>query len=136
MAFSAAGSSSSGPLADINVTPLVDVMLVLLIIFIVTAPMIARPIPVNLPQRTDIAQPIEPPPPIELRVDASNQVFWNGQAVAVSSLQSRMQDVAQANADNLPVLRIDTSPEAEYDVMAKVLAAASNTHMDRITFVR
>lgn len=136
MAFSAAGSTSSGPLADINVTPLVDVMLVLLIIFIVTAPMIARPIPVNLPQRTDIAPPIDPPPPIELRVDASNQVFWNGQAVAVSSLQSRMQDVAQANAGNLPVLRIDTSPEAEYDVMAKVLAAASNTRLDRITFVR
>ena len=136
MAFSAAGSTSSGPLAEINVTPLVDVMLVLLIIFIVTAPMIARPIPVNLPQRTDIAPTVEPPPPIELRVDASNQVFWNGQAVAVSSLQARMQDVAQANAGNLPVLRIDTSPEAEYDVMAKVLAAASNTQMDRITFVR
>lgn len=136
MAFSAAGSSSSGPLADINVTPLVDVMLVLLIIFIVTAPMIARPIPVNLPQRTDIAPTVEPPPPIELRVDASNQILWNGQVVAVGTLEQRMQEAVQANAGNLPVLRIDTSPDAEYDVMAKVLAAASNTHMDRITFVR
>ena len=89
MAFTAAGKP--GPLADINVTPLVDVMLVLLIIFIVTAPMVSMPIPVNLPQPTTVVPPISPPPPIELRVDASNQVSWNGQAVAVGSLQQRMQ---------------------------------------------
>lgn len=132
MAFTAAGKP--GPLADINVTPLVDVMLVLLIIFIVTAPMVSMPIPVNLPQPTTVVPPISPPPPIELRVDASNQVSWNGQAVAVGSLQ-RMQDTAQANIWNLPELRIATDPNAEYDVMAKVLAAANNAHMEKIAFV-
>ncbi len=134
MAFTAAGKS--GPLAEINVTPLVDVMLVLLIIFIVTAPMVSMPIPVNLPQPTDFVPPVAPPPPIELRVDASNQVSWNGQLVAVSSLQQRMKDVAQANTGNLPELRIATDPNAEYDVMAKVLAAANNAHMEKIAFVR
>lgn len=133
MAFTAAGKP--GPLADINVTPLVDVMLVLLIIFIVTAPMVSMPIPVNLPQPTTVVPPISPPPPIELRVDASNQVSWNGQAVAVGSLQQRMQDAAQANTGNLPELRIATDPSAEYDVMAKVLAAANNAHMEKIAFV-
>lgn len=133
MAFTAAGKP--GPLADINVTPLVDVMLVLLIIFIVTAPMVSMPIPVNLPQPTTVVTPISPPPPIELRVDASNQVSWNGQAVAVGSLQQRMQDAAQANTGNLPELRIGTDPNAEYDVMAKVLAAANNAHMEKIAFV-
>ncbi|MBT2766954.1 biopolymer transporter ExbD [Stenotrophomonas sp. ISL-67] len=132
MAFSAAGNS--GPLADINVTPLVDVMLVLLIIFIVTAPMVSLPIPVNLPQRTT-TPPDTPPQPIELRVDASNQVSWNGQKVAVASLQQRMQDAAQANTGNVPELRIATDPNAEYDVMAKVLAAANNAHMKKIAFV-
>jgi len=133
MAFSAAGNSV--PLADINVTPLVDVMLVLLIIFIVTAPMVSMPIPVNLPQPTTVVPPTAPPPPIELRVDASNQVSWNGQMVAVSSLQQRMQDAAQANTGNVPELRIATDPNAEYDVMAKVLAAANNAHMEKIAFV-
>ncbi|WP_314104927.1 biopolymer transporter ExbD [uncultured Stenotrophomonas sp.] len=133
MAFTAAGKP--GPLADINVTPLVDVMLVLLIIFIVTAPMVSMPIPVNLPQPTTVVPPISPPPPIELRVDASNQVSWNGQAVAVGSLQQRMQDAAHANTGNLPELRIATDPNAEYDVMAKVLAAANNAHMEKIAFV-
>lgn len=133
MAFTAAGKP--GPLAEINVTPLVDVMLVLLIIFIVTAPMVSMPIPVNLPQRTTSTPPIQPPPPIELRVDASNQVSWNGQVVAVASLQQRMQDAAQANAGNQPELRIATDPNAEYDVMAKVLAAANDAHMEKIAFV-
>src|SRR6185437_16031919 len=78
MAFSSAGRS--GPLADINVTPLVDVMLVLLIIFIVTAPMLSRPINVQLPQATDrVVDRPEPPPPIELRLDASSQLSWDGQ---------------------------------------------------------
>ena len=133
MAFAA---GKSGPLADINVTPLVDVMLVLLIIFIVTAPMVSLPIPVQLPQPTTVVPPTEPPPPIELRVDASNQVSWNGQALPVSALQARLQDVAAENAGNLPVLRIATDPNAEYDIMAKVLAAASNAKMDRIAFVK
>lgn len=135
MAFRAA--ATSGPLAEINVTPLVDVMLVLLIIFIVTAPMVSLPIPVNLPQRTTtVVPPTEPPPPIELRVDASNQMTWNGQGVAVASLQARMQDQAQAPAGNLPELRIASDPDAEYAVMAKVLAAASNAHLERIAFVQ
>lgn len=136
MAFSAAGNSGR-PLADINVTPLVDVMLVLLIIFIVTAPMVAVPIPVDLPQRTDkIVQRVEPPPPIELRVDASDQLFWNGELLAIGDLQARLQAQADLHEGNQPELRIDVSPDAQYQVMAKVLAAANNTHMQRIAFIQ
>lgn len=135
MAFRAA--ATSGPLAEINVTPLVDVMLVLLIIFIVTAPMASLPIPVTLPQRTTtVLPPTEPPPPIDLRVDASNQVRWNGQAMPVAALQQRMREQVQAHAGNLPELRIAADPEAEYAVMAKVLAAANNAHLDRVAFVQ
>jgi biopolymer transport protein ExbD len=136
MAFSAAGTSGR-PLADINVTPLVDVMLVLLIIFIVTAPMVAVPIPVDLPQRSErwVPRP-DPPPPIELRVDAGNQLFWNGQPIGRATLQAQLQEQAQAHAGNLPELRIDASPDAQYEVMAQVLADASNAHMQRISFVR
>jgi biopolymer transport protein ExbD len=135
MAFSARGNS--GPLAEINVTPLVDVMLVLLIIFIVTAPMVSYPIAVDLPQRTTTQPPrLEPPPPIELRVDASNQLSWNGQPLAVADVQARLQDQAQAHVGNLPELRIATDPAAEYAVMARILAAANNAKMERIAFVQ
>jgi biopolymer transport protein ExbD len=77
MAF-ASNAGAGAPMADMNVTPLVDVMLVLLIIFMVTAPMTTYPIDVNLPQRTTTPPPTrEPPPPIELRIDASGQVRNN-----------------------------------------------------------
>lgn len=135
MAFSS--KSSQGAMADINVTPLVDVMLVLLIIFIVTAPLVSWPIPVDLPQPTTRQVPrVDPPPPIELRVDAANQLTWNGQALPIAALQSRLQEQARLHAGNLPELRIDASPDAEYDTMAKVLAAADNARMERIAFLR
>ncbi|HEL3751189.1 TPA: biopolymer transporter ExbD [Stenotrophomonas maltophilia] len=135
MAFSSAGRN--GPLAEINVTPLVDVMLVLLIIFIVTAPIVARPIAVQLPQATDrvVARP-DPPPPIELRLDAANQLSWNGQPLAIADLQSRLQAQAGKYAGNLPELSIATDPAAEYEAMARILAAAEATGMERIAFVR
>ncbi|MCW4455785.1 biopolymer transporter ExbD [Flavobacterium sp. MXW15] len=135
MAFSTAGNS--GPLADINVTPLVDVMLVLLIIFIVTAPIVARPITVQLPQPTDkIIDRPDPPPPIELRLDAANQMTWDGMPIAAAELRARLQTQAQAHAGNLPELRIATDPGAEYEGLAKILAAAEATGMQRIAFVR
>ncbi|MGH8054594.1 MAG: ExbD/TolR family protein [Stenotrophomonas sp.] len=136
MAFSAAGNSGR-PLADINVTPLVDVMLVLLIIFIVTTPMVAMPIAVDLPQHTNkIIDRPEPPPPIEVRVDAGNQLYWNGQPLARADVQSRLAEQAQIHAGNVPELRSAASPDAQYEVMAQVLAAANNAHMERIAFVQ
>jgi len=136
MAFSS--GSGRGPMADINVTPLVDVMLVLLIIFIVTAPIMTYPIAVDLPQRVlnPPPQTTEPPPPIELRIDGSNQVYWNNSPVAASELQQRMEEEVQRDPTNQPELRIDANPDSEYEVMAKVLAAAKNAQMKKIGFVQ
>ncbi len=77
MAF--ASSGAGGAMSDINVTPLVDVMLVLLIIFMVTMPIQSIPVDVDLPQKTDNPpdNPKEPPDPIKLRIDQSGQVSWN-----------------------------------------------------------
>src|SRR3546814_3192911 len=87
MAFST--NSGGGPMADINVTPLVDVMLVLLIIFMVTAPILSYPIDIDLPQRSLTPPPENknPPEPINLRIDASGQVFWNDSPAPLSALQ-------------------------------------------------
>ncbi|MCI2260565.1 ExbD/TolR family protein [Xanthomonas indica] len=135
MAFSAAGTR--GPLAEINVTPLVDVMLVLLIIFIVTAPMLTRTITMDLPQRTPaMSRPLPPPDPIQLRLDASGQLFWNASPLPLRELQPRLQQAMAQAAGNPPELRIDASPDADYDAMAKVLAAAKNADVQRIGFVQ
>ena len=136
MAFSSGGGK--GPMADINVTPLVDVMLVLLIIFIVTAPVMTYPIDVDLPQRVINPPPQlrEPPPPIDLRIDASGQVTWNNNPVQVSALQSMMENEVQRDPTNQPLLQIDANPDAQYNVMAKVLASAKNAQMLKIGFVQ
>jgi biopolymer transport protein ExbD len=136
MAFSS--GSGKGPMADINVTPLVDVMLVLLIIFIVTAPIMTYPIDVALPQRVINPPPQvrEPPPPIDLRIDSTNQVFWNNGPVAVASLQQMMETEVQRDPTNQPELRIDASSDSEYETMARVLAAAKNAQMMKINFVQ
>ncbi len=137
MAF-ATGSGKGRPMADINVTPLVDVMLVLLIIFIVTAPIVTYPIEVDLPQRVINPPPQlkDPPPPIDLRIDASGQVNWNNSPVATAELQAKMENEVQKDPTNQPELRIDANPDAQYDVMAKVLAAAKNSQMQKIGFVQ
>ncbi|MEQ4575470.1 ExbD/TolR family protein [[Pseudomonas] boreopolis] len=136
MAFSS--GTSGKPMADINVTPLIDVMLVLLIIFIVTAPIMTYPIAVDLPQRVlnPPPQTVEPPPPIDLRIDAGNQVYWNNSPVAVTELQQRMEEVVQSDPTNQPQLKIDANADAEYEVVAKVLAAAKNADMKKIGFVQ
>ena len=136
MAFSS--GSGKGPMADINVTPLVDVMLVLLIIFIVTAPIMTYPIDVALPQRVINPPPVtkEPPPPIDLRIDASNQIFWNNSPVSVTALPQMMETEVQRDPTNQPELRIDASSDSEYETMAKVLAAAKNAQMMKINFVQ
>ncbi len=125
-------------MADINVTPLVDVMLVLLIIFIVTAPIMTYPIEVALPQRVINPPPQvkEPPPPIDLRINADGTVYWNNSPVNVGELQERMQNEVQRDPTNQPELRIEANSESHYEGMAKVLAAAKNAQMLKIGFVQ
>jgi len=137
MAFSS-NSGAGAPMADMNVTPLVDVMLVLLIIFMVTAPITSYPIDVNLPQKSlnPPVNPREPPPPIELRIDASGQVFWNNTPQPMSALQNMMEVEVQRDPTNQPMLQIDTSSDADYGILAKVLAHAKNAQMEKIGFVQ
>ena len=136
MAFST--DSSGGPMADINVTPLVDVMLVLLIIFMVTAPILSYPIDVNLPQRSlnPPKQDKTPPPPIRLRIDASSTIFWNDSPIPIDQLQQRMVTEVERDPTNQPLLEIDVNPDADYGILAKVLARAKNADMQKIGFVQ
>src|SRR5918993_1976773 len=142
MAFSS--NSGGGPMADINVTPLVDVMLVLLIIFMVTVPALSYPIQVALPQpSTQPPPPGNPPEPIRIRIDAGGSVSWNGSPTPLSTLQSQFE-VEGARGENpdgtitankQPAIEIETDPEAEYESLAKVLSRAKNANLVKINFV-
>ena len=136
MAFSA--KSSQGAMADINGTPLLDVMLVLLIIFMVTMPIQSIPVDVDLPQKADKPpeNPKEPPEPIRLRIDASGAVFWNDSPADVNALQKRMLEEVARDPSNQPELQIETNDQAEYGILAKVLGSAKNEEMAKIGFVQ
>ena len=136
MAFSA--GSGEGPMCDINIIPLADVMLVLLIIFMVTAPKVSYPIDIDLPQRSLNPPPttVDPPDPIRLRIDAAGQIFWNDSPTPVSALRSMMETEVQRDVNNQPTLEIDVNEDADYGMLAKVLAAAKNADMMKIGFVK
>jgi biopolymer transport protein ExbD len=134
MAFTT--GSGGGPMADINVTPLVDVMLVLLIIFMVTAPPLSTPIPVDLPQPSP---PLTNPPPevdpISIRIDASGTIKMNGNLVDMKTLSSEFATQGALKVDEQAKLEIETDPEAEYETLARVLARAKNENLVKISFV-
>ena len=145
MAFSS--NSGGGPMADINVTPLDDVMLVLLIIFMVTAPALSVPINVDLPQKTTNPPPpplVPPPEPLKISIDSAGTVSLNGSPTPMSALQSifdvegaRGETVAgDIDATKQPSVEIFTDPEAEYQVLAKVLARAKMAGLVKINFVQ
>jgi len=95
MAFSS--DNSGGPMADINVTPLVDVMLVLHIIFIITAPLMQHKVKIELPETDVVAKDDEEPRvmPITISVKEDGSLFWNDEEISREILESRLSSVAQ-----------------------------------------
>lgn len=126
---------SSKSMVYMNVTPLIDVMLVLLIIFMVTAPMMSYEIQIDLPQpsKNKVEQEKEPPPPIRLRIDAGGQLFWDNSPLPKSALQPSL--MVESSRDPQPTLELETSPDVRYEVLAEVLATAKNSGMIKIGFV-
>lgn len=140
MAFSAGGGS--GPKSDMNVVPLIDILLVLLIIFMVTAPTPASLINVTLPQRSPPPDnpPPPPPDPVKLQILSSGDILINGTPAPLATLEDQFADITQVRTQVLkpeeqPKLEISVDAEAEYEVLAKVLARAKNAQMEKIAFV-
>ena len=136
MAFSS--NSDGGAMSDMNIIPLADVMLVLLVIFMMTAPIPSYPIDIDLPQRsiTPPVNPLDPPEAIRLRIDQSGTIFWNDSPTPISALRNMMESEVQRDVNNQPTLEIDVNADAEYGILAKVLAEAKNAQMQKIGFVK
>jgi biopolymer transport protein ExbD len=117
---------------EINMTPLVDVMLVLLIIFIITVPVMKHSINVDLPRATSTPQDAKPDT-IRLSVDAQGGYFWNETPVTEEDLLSRLQ--AEARREPQPELHLRGDRDARYERVAQALAAAQRSGLRKIGFV-
>lgn len=120
------------PLAEINMVPLIDVMLVLLIIFMVTAPLLTHAVKVDLPKAasTPLASKQEA---IQLNIDASGQVFWNGAKVDASQLSGKLAEVSIKQPQ--PELHIGAERTTPYEKVAQVMSDAARQGITRIGFV-
>jgi len=117
---------------EINMTPLVDVMLVLLIIFIITVPVMKHSVNVDLPRATSAPQDAKPDS-IRLSVDAQGQYFWNEQLLPEQDLGNRLR--AEAARTPQPELHIRGDKEARYERVAQALAAAQRSGLRKIGFI-
>jgi biopolymer transport protein ExbD len=117
---------------EINTTPLVDVMLVLLIIFIMTIPVMNHAVKIDLPRATN--QPDQAKPEsINLSVDADGKLFWNEEAIDRSELNARIAVAAQKQPQ--PELHLRAARTVQYEKVAQVMAAAQSGGLGKIGFV-
>jgi biopolymer transport protein ExbD len=120
------------PMMDINMTPLIDVMLVLLIMFIITIPVMTHAVKLDMPRASN-APTVTQPIVINLEIDFDGTVLWNGTPVEMEALEGYFR--REAANDPQPELHIRPSKRAKYDVVARVLASAQRNGMRKIGFV-
>jgi biopolymer transport protein ExbD len=125
-------ASSSAPMAEINMVPLIDVMLVLLVIFIITAPLLTHAVKVDLPRASSTPN-ITQPQNIQLAIKANGDVYWNGEHIAETEVVSRMS--ASARLDPQPELHLRADRTTNYEKVAQVLSAAAKAGLTKIGFV-
>jgi biopolymer transport protein ExbD len=132
MAFGSLDPDDRQPMAEINTTPLVDVMLVLLIIFMVTAPLFTHAVKIELPQAQSQLNP-EKPSTITLAIDGAGKIFWNDEPISEDALAGRF---VQAAAETVqPELHLRADRDTRYQVIARVMADAQRAGLRKIGFV-
>ena len=123
-----------GTVSEINMIPLIDVMLVLLIIFMITTPLMTHSIKIDVPRVT--SQPAEQDPEsIDLAIKATGEMFWNNEEVTMDSLREKMRQLVVTQEEKPVNLRIRADGEAYYEQIAQVMAAARGTGVRRLGFI-
>ncbi|MEO7392753.1 MAG: biopolymer transporter ExbD [Ramlibacter sp.] len=120
------------PMSDINMTPLVDVMLVLVVIFIITAPLLANSIRLDLP-RTDAARPNEAPKFVTVALDKSGRAFLDDKPVTAAQLAQQLTEAARRNPETELQLRADQA--VPYGRVVEIMGTAQKAGLNRIGFV-
>jgi len=134
MAMSIGGGGEHEPMMDINMTPLIDILLVLLIMFIITIPVMTHAVKLDMPRPDQSAAQDTNPEVIDLLIDFDGTILWNGTVVpSVDTLDGYFRREAQK--DPQPELHINPNKRAAYDIVARVLASAQRNHLNKIGFV-
>ena len=122
----------SQPMAEINTTPMVDVMLVLLVIFMITAPLLTHSISIDLPQAGSQANP-EKPDTVTLSIDAEGKLFWNDAPFEEAELALRLETAAQKKPQ--PELHLRADKATNYQQLAMVMSAAQASGIEKLGFI-
>jgi biopolymer transport protein ExbD len=118
-------------ISEINTTPLIDVMLVLLIMFIITIPVASHKVPLDLPRPTPM--PVPERPFYQLDISADGSLFWNGVALPAGELPARLAQLAASPAT--PELRLNAASEARYERIDQILAQIRLAGVERLGFI-
>ena len=131
---SARGKGRRAPMADINVTPLVDVMLVLLIIFMVTAPLLTAGVQVNLPESR--AKPLDQDQkPIQISVDQQGAIFLDNSEVSEEALPGLLEEIANARGEDKPQVFLRADLRLEYGKVMRVMGELNRVGLNKVSLV-
>lgn len=131
MAFQLGDDNDAG-MNEMNLIPLIDIMLVLMIIFLVTATVANPSIPLTLPKTTaDIVDP--PPKTITVSINANGEVAWDNQVISLEELQTRFNEAGEL--ETKPTVQLRADKESRYDMVAQVMSRASEAGLADIAFV-
>lgn len=131
MAMNVGSNKDDDVMLDVNMTPLIDVMLVLLIMFIITIPIPNNAININLPNGNPPPNQNQPPEPINLRIDPQGKIFWNNQAVEnKQALEVLLASVAQKSDQDQ--IKVQPDQSTEYKDVAMVMATAQRLNVKKI----
>jgi biopolymer transport protein ExbD len=130
----AVGGNDDEPMMDINTTPLIDVMLVLLIMFIITIPLQTHAVKLDLPQD----QPNQQPPPIDpvknkIVITPQDQIMWNGSPINMETLRQYLDSTQTMNP--VPELHLQPDPNSRYELVDEVLAVTKRARVEKMGFV-
>lgn len=132
MAFGGFDGGNQQPMSEINVTPLVDVMLVLLVIFMVTAPLLTHAVKIDLPQAQNRAN-VEKPETVSLSLDAEGRIYWNDRIIADADLAARLADAAGKQPQ--PELHLRADRDTRYQKIAEVMAQVQRAGLQKLGFI-
>jgi biopolymer transport protein ExbD len=129
----ATAADEGEPMMDINTTPLIDVMLVLLIMFIITIPVQTHAVKLDLPQDTGAPPPLIEPVKNKVVITADNQVLWNGQPIDIIRLRQYLEITQTMNP--IPELHLEPDPQAPYALVDQVLGVTKRARVEKMGFV-
>jgi biopolymer transport protein ExbD len=128
------GGEEQESMLDINTTPLIDVMLVLLIMFIITLPIMTHAVKLDMPRPNPGAPPPTPPEIVNLEIDFDGTMYWNSIAIDENTLVGYFQAAGRKEPELQPEIHLRPNKRVKYDYVAKVLAAAQRSNVKKIGF--